>query len=397
MKKIIVKLLAVLIAVLSINTGAFADFSFRDIELNFVQMSDTHISDREDTSYKVLSHSKELMEEAIKQTNDIKNLDFVIFTGDMVDMPQKNLYRDFFILASHLEYPMLTAFGNHDVAQAKSDIDPPLLTKQEALELIGKCNPYLNFGASYYAVSPKKNYRVIVLDTVPDDGAVTANGFLSSEQLEFLKNELEENKNKVILIFHHHPLVEPFKSEHHRITNRDDYMNILKEYKKTPIAVFSGHYHATKVIKQGNIIHVSTPSLVTYPNAFRYVSIANYKDRTIFNIKYIETGLKEVQNQSKLGAIASAALKGLPSDHDTQITIRKNRAYRNEEVQSKQKLPKEDRLLQKQMRKAQKQELKRQKAELKAKKKLEKMNAIQGINSGEADETLNEIELLRQE
>ncbi len=82
-----VRFLTVFLLALVIQTGqglfahngnaAFADFSFRDMELSFVQISDTHISDREDTSYKVLSSSKALLEDAIKQTNNIKMLDFV--------------------------------------------------------------------------------------------------------------------------------------------------------------------------------------------------------------------------------------------------------------------------------------------------------------------------------
>ena len=87
------------------------------------------------------------------------------------------------------------------------------------------------FTKSWYAFSPKNDYRVIVLDTTSDE-AITANGKLTVEQAEFLKGELEANKDKFIVIFQHHPVVEPFKSEHHRIVNNEAYMDIIKEYKK---------------------------------------------------------------------------------------------------------------------------------------------------------------------
>ena len=181
------------------------------MELSFVQISDTHISDREDTSYKVLSSSKALLEDAIKQTNSIKMLDFVMFTGDMVDEPLKKSYRDFFILLTKLKYPPLMTFGNHDARQIQTEDKnaPPYIDKNEALNIIKKCNPYYMFTKSWYAFSPKNDYRVIVLDTTSDE-AITANGKLTVEQAEFLKGELEANKDKVIVIFQHHPVVEPF-------------------------------------------------------------------------------------------------------------------------------------------------------------------------------------------
>ncbi len=392
-----VRFLTVFLLALVIQTGqglfahngnaAFADFSFRDMELSFVQISDTHISDREDTSYKVLSSSKALLEDAIKQTNSIKMLDFVMFTGDMVDEPLKKSYRDFFILLTKLKYPPLMTFGNHDARQIQTEDKnaPPYIDKNEALNIIKKCNPYYMFTKSWYAFSPKNDYRVIVLDTTSDE-AITANGKLTVEQAEFLKGELEANKDKVIVIFQHHPVVEPFKSEHHRIVNNEAYMDIIKEYKKTPIAIFSGHYHATKIMRQGNIIHVSTPSLVTYPNAFRYVNITNYKDRTIFNIKYMETGLEEVQKSSKLNAIASATLRGLPNDHSVIITIRKNKDYDNELKEEKPKTIKEDKELQKEAAKAQKEADKAKKAEEKAQKEVLKAEEKQANEAKKADE-----------
>ncbi len=157
----------------------------------------------------------------------------------------------------------------------------------------------------------------------------------------------------------------------HRIVNSETYMDIIKQYKKTPIAIFSGHYHAAKIRQQGNIIHVSTPSLVTYPNAFRYVNITNYDDRTIFNFKYMVTGLEDVHKKSKLNVIASAALRGLPSDQETIITIRKSRDNNNDYVEEKTKVTREDRQMQKEAKEAQKEALKQEKIKADELKKLE--------------------------
>lgn len=358
MKKIFVKFLALFLFVfIAFAQGemAFADFSFKDMELNFVQISDTHISDSEDTSYKALASSKILLKDAIEQVNNLKPVDFVMFTGDIVNEPLKKSYRDFFVLLTKLKYPSLSVFGNHDMAQIK-DLGadaPPYISKDTAIAIIKKCNPFYIFDKSYYAFSPRRQYRVIVLDTTIDD-AITSNGRLTDEQAEFLKYEIEEHKDKVILIFEHHPVFEPFKSEHHKIINDENYMEIIKQYKKTPIAIFSGHYHAAKIKQQGNIIHVSTPSLVTYPNAFRYVNITDYDDRTIFNFKYFKTNLEDIHKKSKLNALASATLRGLPSDQETVITIRKSKDNDNELKEKAPKPTKEDKQIQKEEKQAQK-------------------------------------------
>ncbi len=376
MKKIFVKILTAFLLVFIQGGLAYADFSFRDMELNFVQISDTHISDNEDTSYKALSSSKDLLKDAISQVNNLKPVDFVIFTGDIVNEPLKKSYRDFFVILTKLKYPSLTAFGNHDMVQLQNlgDDAPPYISKDEAISIIKACNPFYIFDKSYYAFSPRREYRVIVLDTTIDD-SITANGRLTDEQAEFLKDEIEGHQDKVILIFEHHPVVEPFKSEHHKILNSETYMDIIKQYKKTPIAIFSGHYHAAKIKQQGNIIHVSTPSLVTYPNAFRYVNITNYNDRTIFNFKYFETGLDDVKKKSKVNVIASAALRGLPSDQETVITIRKSRNNNNDYTEEKPKMTKEDKQILKEEKQAQKEALKEEKAKARELKKQERAQA----------------------
>lgn len=400
MKKIIFNILAVFLLIFSLGGSAHADFSFRDMELSFVQISDTHISDSEDTSYKVLSRSKDLLKDAIEQVNALKPVDFVMFTGDMVNEPLKRSYRDFFVLLTKLKYPSLSTFGNHDMAQMSGSESgaPDYISKKEALSIIKKCNPLYMFDKSYYAFTPKREYRVIVLDTTIDD-AITANGRLTDEQAEFLKNEIEGHQDKVILIFEHHPVVEPFKSEHHKILNSDAYMDIIKQYKKTPIAIFSGHYHAAKIKQQGNIIHVSTPALVTYPNAFRYVNITNYKDRTIFNFKYLETNLDEVQKESKLNVIASAALRGLPSDQETVITIRKSRDNNNDYKEEAPKTIKEDRQIQKEQKEAQKQEAAAQKAAEKEARALERTKAKEALKQEklENEQLKREMELQAKE
>jgi len=321
-----IKILLISALALVLGLGTVHAFSINEMTLKFAQLSDTHISDRDNTSYKLLAQSKPLMAAAVRQLNKIENIDFVMFTGDLVDSAYLQSYRDFFTILSDLRYPSLVAFGNHDTASISSEtgklVPENTLSKPEVLKMFQDAIPNYRFDKTYYALSPKKDYRIIVLDAVIGKD-LTPNGFMSDEQLEFLDNELNEHQDKVIVIFQHHPLVQPFESSHHKILNADKYLEILQKY-KNPIAIFSGHYHTTKIIKQDNILHVSTPSLVTYPNAFRVVSITNYKDRTIFDFYFHETTMKDTQAEAKALAIASASFAGKDTDRMTTITMMKS-------------------------------------------------------------------------
>lgn len=342
MKNRLLKTLLIFTLALFGTNCARADFSFNDMELNFVQVSDVHLSDAPDTSYKVLSNSKDLLDSAIKDINSMKGIDFVVFTGDMVNEPTKEYYKDFLTSVAKLKQPVLFTLGNHDVS-GNSD-NTSYLDKSTVVDIIDRSNPYQKYGKPYFAYSPNADYRVIVLDTT-EGYEGRSNGYLPNEQLIFLDNEISNNADKVIVIFQHHPVIEPFKSADHKLLNADEYMAVLKKYPKVPIAVFAGHYHAAKIITKGHILYSTSPALVTYPNAYRTVKITNYDDRVVFNFSFNETRLKNVQSKSKAGLIATAVFSGMPSDRNTEVVIRKGyaaqQAYTKEEIKEAKKALKE--------------------------------------------------------
>lgn len=284
--------------------------------LKFVQLSDVHYSDiREDNSYKLLSKSGPLLEDAVGQINKIKNVDFIVITGDITDQPREvSLYKATNIL-NKLHHPWYYVIGNHDT-------DPNgEITKSKLIEILKKQNKKYKFNSTYYTYKPKKGYRVIVLDGALED-KTGSNGFLPKVQLEWLDNILAKSTNDVVLIFIHFPVLEPFESANHRILNVDEVKTVLKKY-QMPIAVFSGHYHTTKIKKRGNILHVSTPSLVGYPNAFRLISIKNKRNKVEFKFDFLETGLKDFQAKTKIMTLGGAIYYGKPSDRDAVIIIDK--------------------------------------------------------------------------
>jgi len=314
MKNKLNKIILILSLIILGSLSAFA-FSFRNMTLDFVQISDTHVStNRSDTSYKALSSSSVILKDAIEQINNIKGLDFVMFTGDMVDSATSENYREYYSILTKLKYPTLNAFGNHDISYGD-------LSRSEVLEIVKKCNPNYVFSDTYYAFSPKTDFRIIVLDSVITESN-TANGSLSDEQLNFLDNELSQNQDKIVLIAMHHPSVEPFAAREHSLLNAREFNEILLKY-KNPIIVISGHYHAAKIRNIGNLVFVSTPSMVTYPMAFRHIKITNFKDRVTYSFEFIPTRLDDIKEENRRTVISYGTLAGLEKDRNTSFIFKK--------------------------------------------------------------------------
>ena len=286
--------------------------------LRFAQVSDVHFSTfEENTSYKFLKKSPELLDDVIFQINTSGPYDFVMFTGDLVNKPKSNQLLKFLSKTSRINCPWYAINGNHDIA-----IDGPL-TKDEFRKILNCHNPYMSNQKLYYAFTPKKGFRVICLDSIIDY-KLTSNGEISAEQLVWLKKELDDNKKNVVILCTHVPIDEPYSSSNHKMNNEDEVKSILGNY-SNPIIVLQGHYHCVRAKQKDNIVYISSPSLVTFPNAYRVVNINSNKNRTMIDVFLKETNLKDIQSRSKLRLFGVESLYGSESDRNTSFEIKKNK------------------------------------------------------------------------
>lgn len=284
--------------------------------LKFAQLSDVHFyTGSNNTTYKMIGESPKLLDDAISQINAIPNVSFVMFTGDLIDKPFEKELSAFLPHTEKLNALWYFAFGNHDTMYGG------YLTPKVYMELVNKYNKNYKFEKSYYSFVPQKGYKVIVLDSIIRD-RLTANGRIGDEQLAWLDNELANSKNDTVLIFMHVPILEPYNSPNHRLLDADKVEAIFSKY-KNPIAVFQGHYHGAKITQKGNVLYVSCPALVSYPNAFRMVTVTNYRNKVVFNIQNKETNLKNVQKLAKLLVFGTSVYSGEEKDQNATITIKK--------------------------------------------------------------------------
>lgn len=284
--------------------------------LKFAQVSDVHfLENGSNTTFKMIGESPRLLDDAVNQLNEHNDLDFVMFTGDLIDKPFEKELRAVLPHLENLNAPWYFAFGNHDRCIGG------YLTTQVYMDMLKDANKNYTFKNAYYSFEPKKNYKIIVLDDIITD-RLTSNGYIDEHQLKWLKNELDKSKNDTVLIFMHVPIVEPFASPNHRLKNATQVMSLIESY-KNPIGVFQGHYHATKVVQHDNVLYVATPALVSYPNAFRIVNVTNYKDKTVFDLKWYETREKTIQKMAKLLVFSGAMYAGEPKDQSGVYEIKK--------------------------------------------------------------------------
>lgn len=285
--------------------------------LRVAQISDAHFSSFEDnTSYKFLKKSGELLDDAIFQVNTSGPYDFVMFTGDLVNKPKVSELEKFIEHANKLVYNWYAIDGNHDIS-----IDGPL-TKSKFLSTLASYNNNMNQKNIYYAFTPKKGFRVICLDSIIDY-KLTSNGEISNEEFLWLKEELDSHAKDTIIVCTHVPIIEPFSSPNHKMNNDYEVRKLLKTHKNAVI-VLQGHYHATKIKQDDNLLVISCPSLVTYPNSFRVININTNKQRTLVDVYLKETNLKDIQSRSKLRLMGTERLYGEESDRNASFEIKNN-------------------------------------------------------------------------
>ena len=168
---------------------------------------------------------------------------------------------------------------------------------------------------------PRKGYKVIVLDTIIDT-RITSNGNIYPEELKWLDEELEKSKKDIVLIFMHVPITEPFPSEGHRLLNAGAVQAIIEKY-KNPIGVFQGHYHASRITQKGNVLYVNSPALVSYPNAFRVVTIKKERKKVVFDIRQKNTRETNIRNLAKMMVFSSSLYTGEEKDQNGVYEIKR--------------------------------------------------------------------------
>lgn len=238
--------------------GLFDPFSFAYI-------TDVHLTSGVPDTFKMLQESQLFLQDVVKALNAEK-LDFIVFGGDQVEKPGQNdaNWQLFLDVVQGLNCPWTFVLGEQDVS------GPPAVDKMRTYGPDWK-GKGIETNQPYWSQSPLPGVHLIGLDT---SKAGTVTGDLSSEQLEWLKEDLKSNPRRFTIVFSHHPLLAP--SPYDSGPPWDEYVvpqgalarEILGSSKYVRLAL-SGHVHMTKIQQERDLWYVSNPSLAVFPCAYR--------------------------------------------------------------------------------------------------------------------------------
>ena len=272
MKKVILTFLSVLL----LQTCAFAFES----AIKFVQVTDVHFEANKPYKVKVL-------EEAVKDINRLKNLSFVVFTGDNLNNPNPDDLDDFVKIINKLEVPYYIVLGDHDVAKSKN------LSKDRYSEIIRE-NNILWLRRSWNYSFKKKGYKFLIVDGAKEviPGSV---GYYRADTREWLDKQLAKNSKRPVIIFQHYPIMDmkefgTGKLKTHRTYQPEKYFEILDKYNNV-LAVLSGHFHVNAEEMRNGVYHISTPTLLGTPHQYKIIDIISKEGLS----PIIYTQLKEVE------------------------------------------------------------------------------------------------------
>lgn len=218
------------------------------------------------TERKLIQYALPLLEQLIEKINNEINPDIVINLGDLIEdfkNHDKNISNLKFVwkMLKNIKPTFYSVPGNHDLRSMNS--------RTEVEEIMG-------YQHSTFSVNILGYHFVLLgldvkLELGEKEGGIFKTQYISEEDIEWLKKDLEEN-NLPTLVFNHFGIAEDnmhgnwwFKEENScpelaLLRNRKEVKEILQKDKNI-IAVFSGHQHWTKQIKEEGINYYLLGSL----------------------------------------------------------------------------------------------------------------------------------------
>lgn len=210
--------------------------------VRFGMLSDVHYADREPQWNRFYRQSLAKMEEIIGRLNREKP-DFVIELGDFKDQDEVpneantlKYLTDIEAAFQKFDGPTYHVLGNHDMDG---------ISKQQFLERVE--NTGISTTKSYYSFD-KKGIHFVVLDAdFTKEGKDYDHGnfswddsFIPASQLNWLKEDLEENRLPVIVFVHQ--MLSPSRDVKLEVQNSAEVRQALENSGKV-LCVFQGHVH----------------------------------------------------------------------------------------------------------------------------------------------------------
>lgn len=234
-------------------------------QLTFIHISDTHIHPSLDytsqfADYPPLTCARALVENLASLPFQA---DFILHTGDVVYDPVESAYQTVQEIFSPIDIPIVYVAGNHD----HNDGLQRHLMGHDDSEII----PNLHYEFEINGV------QIVCVDS--NGPAELPAGYVPDDQLAWLENLCTaEDDRPLIIAVHHNPLEVgvPWLDDWMRITNGNDFHQVIKKAKSRLVGVFHGHIHQSTSIYRDGILYTSATSPWS-----RFMSYSGMTDTTV--------------------------------------------------------------------------------------------------------------------
>ena len=224
-------------------------------DIKFVQVDNLQYSPNSTSSVQDFAN-------IIDEINKIKDVDFVIFSGNNIAKSDKKYLDSFLKKAKKLNCPCYIALGHKDLNKKKG------LSKTAYIEIVRK-NTYKNIQETNYTFS-KKGVVFIVADGAKEFIA-TPFGYYRESAIDYVDKALTKYSKKNAVILQHFPIYPPNSNEEFRTYNVQEYIKMLNKHTNVK-AVISGF----NVNSENDIAGVKYITTASFPK-YRIIEIIEPK------------------------------------------------------------------------------------------------------------------------
>lgn len=204
------------------------------------------------------------------------NIDFLLIPGDLTQDGEPENHAWLSERLAGLPYPVYVIPGNHDVpVLQKSDRS---IGWQEFPHYYTRCG-YDNPEQIYYSHQILPGVRLIGLNSNQFDSDGKQLGRLDEAQLNWLKEQLANPTEELVLLTIHHNAIEHLPGQatnplgrRYMLENAPELLEILQ--KAGVKLIFTGHLHVQDIAEQDGIYEITTGSLVSYPHPYRIIDVS---------------------------------------------------------------------------------------------------------------------------
>ena len=194
------------------------------------------------TDISLNNSNSDYLKETIKELNEMKDVDFVVFGGNNLDSAKFQYLKTFLGIVKNLNKKAYVLMGSNDLyANDGMDKDLYLLKTSKALKNHSKKPNY---------VFKKNDYIFVVMDGAKQYFK-SSNGYYSTAELKWLDKTLTKYKNDNVIILQHFPITLS-KSMWLQTAKVEEYIDVLRKHNNVKVMV-SGHYDTNLEEKFGNI------------------------------------------------------------------------------------------------------------------------------------------------